>query len=92
MVPSLSLMKQPEWVIKACERAIRLARYETAALSIPQDDIDELLKREAKFGRAERDATDIIRKNTMVYVESWMIPLLKAIRDGDRHTIERYLL
>jgi hypothetical protein len=54
---------------------IERVRYETASLSLdPEDSFSE--------------DTQAIRDATELYTRTWIIPLLEAVRDGDRATAE----
>ncbi len=60
----------------ACDLLIKRVRYETACLQLPGSSLDE----------TDRD-TAIIRRSTEVFTESWIVPLLEAIRDGNYEAV-----
>jgi hypothetical protein len=70
--------KVPKWVQQAMERAISEVRYEGAKLTLPGS-------------AAFNDDTPVIRKATRLYTESWIIPLLEAVRDGDAGLAKMFL-
>ena len=66
-----------KWVIAAMNGAISKVRLENAVLR---------LKGTSLFS----DDTAKIRNATRLYVETWIVPLLEAVRDGDRHTANNF--
>lgn len=55
------------------ETAIKRARFEGAYIRLPDTPLPEA-------------DTAVIREATRVYVETWLVPLLEAVRDGDVET------
>lgn len=64
----------PKWVKRAMNLAIRRARYENASIRLPGTPFGE-------------DDTDVIQEATRLYVDTWLIPLLKGVRDGNRQMV-----
>jgi len=64
------MSKQPKWIQRAMNLAIRRIRFEQASLHLDKDRVFD-------------DDTEQIREATRLYVESWIVPLLKKVRDGD---------
>lgn len=66
----------PRWARKAMDKAISRVRFESASIRLPG----------TPFGK---DDTEAIREATRLYTETWIVPLLKAVRDGNRAAAER---
>ena len=71
-------MKPPKYVQRAMDLAISRVRFETASLRLPGTDFGD-------------DDTEVIREATELYMETWVVRLLKAVRDGDRSMVEAML-
>jgi hypothetical protein len=65
----------PKWVQRAMDIAIKRVRFENAYVRLPETPFPQ-------------DDTEKIREATKVYIETWVVPLLKAVRDNDRGTGE----
>lgn len=61
----------PKWVQRAMNKAISRVRFETASVRLPETPLS-------------RDDTEKIREATKLYVETWIVPLLEAVRDNNR--------
>lgn len=59
----------PKWVQRAMNKAISRVRFETASVRLPETPFP-------------RDDTEKIREATKLYVETWIVPLLEAVRDN----------
>ena len=70
-------MKVPKTVEQACGLLIKRVRFETAELTLP----------DAPLG----NDTLRIQEATGLYVESWIVPILKLIRDGDLARLRGWL-
>ena len=68
-------MNQPVWAQQAIKQAISRVRFEDAVLRLPGTDISN-------------DDTDVIREATRLYTETWVVPLLEAVRAGNRKGAE----
>ncbi|MHC4372140.1 MAG: hypothetical protein ACYSW8_31425 [Planctomycetota bacterium] len=68
-------MSQPKWVCRVMDLLIERVRYEGATQSLDPEDPCS-------------DDTQAIRDATELYTRTWIIPLLEAVRDGDRATAE----
>jgi len=62
--------QSPKWIQRAMDKAISRARYEDAGLRLPGTPFPDT-------------DTEVIREATRLYVETWLVPLLAAVRDGD---------
>lgn len=67
-------MKTSATMKRACNLALRRIRFERAGLDLPNV-------------KESKDATMMIREATRLYFETWVEPLLMAIRDGDTATL-----
>lgn len=76
-------MKQPKTIESACDLLISRVRYERAGLSLPKGD-------GTPHTSSEED-TQAIRDATSLYVETWIVPMLQAIKEGDLKTLQRSL-
>lgn len=65
--------QQSKWVKRAMEVAIKRARFEGAFIRLPDTPFPDT-------------DTAVIRESTRLYVETWLVPLLEAVRDGDVET------
>jgi len=61
----------PKWVKRAMDKAISRVRFEHAAIRLPG----------TPFPATD---TDTVREATKLYVETWIVPLLEAVRDNKR--------
>lgn len=65
----------PKWVQRAMNTAIRKVRFESASIRLPGTPFPG-------------DDTEVIREATRLYVETWVIPLMEAVRDGKKDIAE----
>lgn len=65
--------QNPKWVQRAMNMAIKRARFEGACLRLSG----------TPFPKTD---TLEIREATREYVETWLVPLLEAVRDGELET------
>ena len=72
-------MKQSKTVVRACDLIISRIRFETAVLSLS----DSLKDRD--------EDTEKIRTATKLYVETWIVPLLELIRNGEISKLQTHL-
>ena len=70
-------MKQPYYVKRACETLLSKVRYEKASFTLYDHCISE-----------SKTDTAAIKAATQLYVETWIVPLIEAIRDGDKKKAE----
>lgn len=75
----------PRWQRRAMELAIKRARFEKAGFwkIAPREN--------EKLPATEAEVDAFIRDRTQLYIETWLIPLLEAVRDGDRKAAEALL-
>lgn len=76
-------MSSTKWETDAIEKVIERVRWKTAVFrriccNDPKD----------KLPATEAEVDAFVRERTRIYVESWIVPLLEAVRDGDRETAE----
>lgn len=74
------MAKQSAIVIEACNELIKKVRFERAGFTLGDHWLSEI----------DRD-TAAIKAATKNYMESWVVPLLEAIRDGDTKMLREYL-
>ena len=60
---------------KACALLISRVRFEKASLTLPHNE-------------TPNSDTEVVRMVTKLYTESWIIPLLEGIRDGDTELLK----
>ena len=65
----------PKWVQRAMNKAISRVRFEHAAIRLPGTSFPDT-------------DTDTVREATQLYVETWIVPLLEAVRDNNQPTGE----
>ena len=70
-------MTKQECVMKACQVLRKRVRYDGAGLALPTTPFPG-------------DDTPAIKEATMLYVESWIVPLIDAIESGDMSLIRKY--
>ena len=61
------MANQSKTVQRACDRLIRRVRFENASFDDP---------------RSIQSYSDGVRQATQLFTETWIVPLLEAIRDG----------
>lgn len=66
-------MEQSQTVQKACDCLIDRVRYKNAAFTPPGPRRVE----------SSKEYTDEIREATRLYVETWIVPVLEALKEGD---------
>ncbi len=71
-------MEQSKTVQKACELLIRRVRFENASIRLPGHSLESAVV-----------DTQAVKDATKVYIETWVVPLLEAIRKGDTKTLQR---
>lgn len=77
----------PRWQQRACDLLLKRVQYETASIGFTRAQLDAMAQRP----RYLADDTDELRAATRLYTQTWIVPLLEALRDGDRETAELYL-
>jgi hypothetical protein len=70
--------KPNKTVQEACRQLIDRVRYKEAKLRLPGSSFDD-------------DDTLKIQLATEVYVDTWIVPLIEAIRDGSTYELKRML-
>ncbi len=70
-------MKQSKTVKAACDLLISRVRFETAQFPPPGD----------RWTNKEEYTVEV-REATRLYTETWIVPLLNAIRDGDTYRLQ----
>jgi len=73
-------MKQTEIIKKACRDLKSKVRFENASFTLPGNDMSN----------SEED-TELIRRITKLYTESWVIPIIDAIEKGETYRLKRML-
>lgn len=71
--------KVPRYLKTAMDTLIKRVRFENASLTLPGHSMD----------KAKED-TEAIRESTLLYTETWVVPLLRAVRDGDTEFLKHY--
>ena len=64
-----------KWVQRSMNKAISRVRFERASIRLPDTPFPE-------------NDTELIREVTKLYVETWIVPLLEAVRDGKKDVAE----
>lgn len=72
------MTKPSKTVQRACDLLLRRVRYEGCRLRLPGSSFDD-------------DDTLKIQLATEIYVNTWIIPLLEGIRDGDTDRLRSWL-
>jgi len=70
--------KTHEWVRRAMDKAIDRVRLKNASIRLPTTQFPD-------------DDTDAIREAMKLYVETWIVPMLEAVRDGKQREAEAWL-
>ncbi|MEM8737257.1 MAG: hypothetical protein AAGG38_02100 [Planctomycetota bacterium] len=78
----------PRWQQRAAQYLIDRAKFEKSSVGFTAEQLAELNQRR----RYMPNDSDIIGEAVALYVDSWIIPVLEALRDGDRETAEAYTL
>jgi hypothetical protein len=74
-------VKTPIVMQDACDKLISRVRYESAVLTLrPKEDYNIQCRSHDADTQAIRDATKL-------YVETWIVPMLEAIKRGDLATL-----
>ena len=71
-------MKVSRLLDQACQMLLCRVRFQNAALRLPG----------TKF---PNDDTQIIREATRGYIETWIVPIIRAIQAGDMKLLDRLL-
>lgn len=77
----------PRWQQRACDLLLKRVHYESASLGFTEDQLVAIAQRP----RYMANDTAEIQEATRLYVDTWIVPIIEAIRDGDRETAELYL-
>jgi hypothetical protein len=80
----IAVSKPSKSVVRACQLLRHRVRFKDSS-ALQWDDRDFRLCRRWKLTQAEKVE---LRRETMLYVESWIVPLLDAIESGDTHRLQ----